>query len=208
MGLTVIIGPMFSGKSRELILQLERHELAGRKVSLFKAQLPDRPYPNKIITHDKLEKEAIPIEASAEGVKNMIKLISEENPYAVGIDEIQFFPLESKIVDAINYLVKMGKHIYIAGLNLDFRGEPFLILKEILPFVDNIIHLKAVCKYTFPDGRICGREATRTQRLINGKPAAYDSPLFLHRGGQVKYEARCIEHHVVPGAPSLDLKKS
>lgn len=94
------------------------------------------------------------------------------------------------IVGALNELADEGVYVIASGLNLDFKGDPFPVTKELLVRADNIVYLTAVCT-------ICGRPATRSQRLIDGRPAPRNSPVILV-GGRESYEARCREHHVVP----------
>ena len=210
MSLTVITGPMYAGKSTQLILQLERYELAGKKVCLYKTLLPGSPQPkNKIVTHWQLEKEATFLQPTRAEVQRMVREVLEKELYAVGIDEGHFFQPESGIIEGLNYLADKGVHVFFAALNMDFKGESFPIMRELLPIADEVIYLKAVCTYKLKNGKTCGRPATRTQRLIDGKPAPYDSPVYLPRGkveGKVvTYEARCREHHFVPKKPNFEL---
>jgi len=103
------------------------------------------------------------------------------------VDEVQFFP--PSLADVLNELAD-ERIVIAAGLNLDFRGEPFETTMRVMAYADRVVSLTAVCK-------VCGRPATRTQRLVNGRPAPRDSPRILIGGGET-YEARCRRHHIVP----------
>jgi thymidine kinase len=126
----------------------------------------------------------------------------------VGIDEIQF--LDDGMIDVAEELVRRGIRVILACLNLDFRGEPFPFknskrtVAEMIARSDYIDKLQAICTHKIKDGngnvKICGRKAQFTQRLINGEPAPYDSPTIVV-GSEELYEARCREHHIVPGKP-------
>lgn len=185
--LVVITGPMFSGKTTELIRQLERSYYAKRKAAIFKPSLDKRYSEKEVVSHNGLRYPAIVVPNDEEGVYEIYSKVHELGIDVVCIDEGQFFPIQ--LVEVAEKLVEEGKLVFVAGLNLDFRGEPFETIKELLARADDIIHLKAVCT-------VCGLDATRTQRLINGEPAPYDSPKILV-GGKEVYEARCRKHHVV-----------
>ncbi len=188
MSLEVIVGPMFAGKTTELIRRVERDRYARKKVGVFKPSLDTRYSSTHVHTHNGLSYPAFIVPASREGVEEIRRRTLEEGFDTIGVDEAQFFP---PILAAIlNELADRGVRVIVAGLNLDFRGEPFETVKELLPLADNITYLTAVCT-------VCGAEATRTQRLIDGRPAPYDSPRILV-GGKETYEARCRRHHVVP----------
>jgi len=117
----------------------------------------------------------------------------------VAIDELQFF--SEAIISVIESLLKQGKNVLVAGLDLDFKGEPFGPVPRILCMADIVYKQPAVCEYPG-----CGMPATRIQRLIDGKPAHYTSPLIIIEGTQknVEYFSYCLKHHVVPGKPGLD----
>ncbi len=186
--LIVITGPMFSGKTTELIRHLERAMYAKKKAGVFKPSLDKRYDEKNIVTHNGLSYPAIVVPNNIDGIVEIYKKSLELNLDVICIDEAQFFPIE--LVDVIEKLVEEDKIVVVAGLNLDFRGEPFETMKELLARADDIVHLKAVCT-------VCGMDATRTQRLIDGKPAPYDSPRILVGGSEV-YEARCRKHHIIP----------
>lgn len=185
--LEVITGPMFAGKTTELIKRIERQMFAKRKVALFKPSIDNRYSESEIVAHNGLRYEAYVIPTTEEGVKMIYGITKNEKLEVIGVDEVQFFPLS--IVETLNKLADEGIYIIAAGLNLDFKGDPFPVTKELLVRADNIVYLTAICT-------ICGAPATRSQRLINGKPAPRNSPVILV-GGLESYEARCRKHHVV-----------
>jgi thymidine kinase len=189
MSLEVITGPMFAGKTSELIRLVERAVYAKKRAGIFKPALDKRYSESEVVTHNGLRYQAYVIPTNEEGIKIIQQLADKLD--VIGIDEIQFFPLD--VVKLCEKLADQGKRIIVSGLNLDFRGEPFEVIAELLVRADSIYYLTAVCT-------ICGREATRTQRLIDGNPAPYDSPRIMV-GGKELYEARCRFHHVVPGKP-------
>ena len=186
--LEVITGPMFAGKTTELIKRVERQIFAKKKAALFKPSIDNRYSEDEVVAHNGLRYEAFVIPTTVEGVKKIAEITRKEGYEVIGIDEVQFFPAE--IVDTLEELADSGVYVIASGLNLDFKAEPFPVTKELLVRADNIIYLTAVCT-------VCGRPATRSQRLIDGKPAPRDSPVIMV-GGRESYEARCREHHIVP----------
>ena len=194
MPLEAIIGPMFAGKTSELIRRLERENLAETKVILFKHRRDQRYSEEEVVvSHDAKRFKAHQIRDSE--LDTILKLSKDAE--VVAVDEVQFFPAD--IVRVINQLLHADKRVMFTCLNLNFRGEPFNdTVKELLPRADNLTYLTAVCMHKLASGKKCGREATMTQRIINGKPAPYNSPLVLVAGKEA-YEARCFKHHEVPG---------
>ncbi|NJE43490.1 thymidine kinase [Thermococcus sp. GR6] len=186
--LEVITGPMFAGKTTELIKRIERQMFAKRKAALFKPAIDNRYSEDEIVAHNGLRYEAFVIPTDEEGVRKIEEITKRENFEVIGIDEVQFFPMI--IVETLNRLADDGVYVIASGLNLDFKGDPFPVTRELLVRADNIVYLTAVCT-------VCGRPATRSQRLIDGKPAPRDSPVILV-GGRESYEARCRLHHEVP----------
>ena len=198
--LTVISGPMFSGKTEELIRLVTRAEFAGQKVQVFKPIIDNRwDKIDGIRSRNSRQREAIPVEHS-------LDILTHLNPLTqvVALDEIQFF--NSQIVEVISEILERGIEVITAGLPLDFRGEPFGQMPFLLAIADKIIGLTAVCTFS-KNGKICGQEATRSQRLINGKPAHYSEPTVLI-GGEESYAPRCPEHYMVPGRPPRGLSFS
>ncbi|GAB6101636.1 thymidine kinase [Thermococcus atlanticus] len=186
--LEVITGPMFAGKTTELIKRIERQIFAKRKAALFKPAIDNRYSENEVVAHNGLRYDAFVIPTDEEGVGRIAEITEGERFEVIGVDEVQFFPIS--IVGMLNRLADEGIYVIASGLNLDFKGDPFPVTKELLVRADNIIYLTAVCT-------VCGAPATRTQRLINGKPAPRDSPVILV-GGRESYEARCRRHHIIP----------
>ena len=190
--LEVICGSMFSGKTEELMRRLKRAELAKQNVLAIKHQIDNRKNYTCIISHDGRERVAFPIDDNAVGVDKILEL-ANKNIDVVGVDEIQFFP--NKVVDVLCQLVNSGKRVIVAGLDLDFRGEPFGIMPILMAIADEVVKLKAICV-------ICSREAHHSQRLINGGPARYDDPIILV-GAAEFYEPRCRSCFQIDKQPFL-----
>ncbi len=182
----VICGPMFSGKTEELIRRIRRALIAKRKVLVFKPILDNRYSEEELVSHNGMSVQAIPINSAEEILKFDLTDVD-----IIAIDEVQFF--DSTIVDIVSFLADMGKRVIVAGLDKDFRGEPFDNTAKLLAISDNVTKLTAICM-------VCGALATMSQRLINGEPAHYSSPTIMV-GARELYEPRCRRHHVVPGKP-------
>jgi thymidine kinase len=180
----VITGVMFSGKSEELIRRVRRGIIARRRVQVFKSHL-DARYAGlySVSTHDGREIEAAPVDSAAE----IFRLVRPDTEL-VAIDEAQF--LDPEIVTVASALASRGVRVILAGTDTDFRGEPFGAMGDLLAIAEGVDKLQAICV-------ICGDLATRNQRLVDGKPARYDSPTILV-GGRESYEARCRHCHRVP----------
>jgi thymidine kinase len=178
--LEVICGSMFSGKTEELLRRLNRAEYAKQNVLTIRHQIDQRKSKTSITSHNGRERLAFTIDNSQESLNKILEL-ANSNISVVGIDEVQFFPKE--IVGIICQLVERGKRVVIAGLDLDFRAEPFGIMPLLLAIADHITKLKAICV-------LCGKDAHHTQRLVNGKPAKYTDPIILV-GAEECYQARC-----------------
>ena len=174
--LEVICGSMFSGKTDELIRQITRAQFAQLNTLIFKHTLDDRKTIDYIHAHNGKKLKAIAIDNPL----NITDFIFEEVD-VVGIDEVQFF--DQDIISIILDLVEMGKRVIVAGLDLDFRGNPFGSMPAILSIADSITKLSAVCI-------LCGKDAHYSQRLVNGKPASYNDPLVM-TGAEEHYQARC-----------------
>ncbi|WP_461862761.1 thymidine kinase [Thermococcus sp.] len=186
--LEVITGPMFAGKTTELIKRIERQIFAKRKAALFKPSIDNRYSESEVVAHNGLRYDAFVIPTDEEGVKTIEEITKRERFEVIGVDEVQFFPMS--IVGMLDELADSGVYVIASGLNLDFKGDPFPVTRELLVRADNIVYLTAICT-------VCGAPATRTQRLINGKPAPRNSPVILV-GGRESYEARCRRHHIIP----------
>lgn len=174
---------MFSGKSEELIRRIRRAQIAKQKVQVFKPAIDDRYSIDKVVSHNGSSINAISVTKASE-----ILDLLEEDTQVVAIDEIQFF--DHSLVDVVREIADMGKRVICAGLDMDFRGEPFGVTPDIMAIAESVDKLTAICVK-------CGNPATRTQRLINGKPAKYDDPIILV-GAHETYEARCRKCHEVP----------
>ena len=182
--LTVITGPMFSNKSGELLRLATVHRIAGRRVGIFKHSLDDRyEGGERISTHGGQSIEAEPVATSLE-----IRLFSSDVD-VIAVDEAQFF--DDGLVDVMRDLVGAGVTVFVAGLDRDFRGEPFGPMPGLMAMSDDVMKLKAVCM------KCRSLNATMTQRLIDGVPASRRSPTILV-GAAEAYEARCRDCHEVP----------
>lgn len=182
----VICGPMFAGKTEELLRRVRRLEYAHKKVVLFKPQIDDRYEKSYIVSHNQNKAMCVALKTA----KEMFDYVKEDTD-AVVVDEFQF--LDDDAVDMVLAFSRRGIRVIISGLDKDFRGEPFTNMPRILAYADQVTKLTAICVK-------CGEPATCTQRIINGKPAPYDNPQILV-GASESYEARCAACHDVPGKP-------
>ncbi|MGL5656348.1 MAG: thymidine kinase [Fusobacteriaceae bacterium] len=181
----VITGSMFSGKSEELIKRLRRVKYANQSLVVFKHSSDSRYDETKVASHSQNFIEAIPVAT----VEDMFTIVRNkyDNVNVIGIDEVQFFG--ETVVDFCEMMANEGKRVIVAGLDQDFRGEPFRPMDELLAKAEFVDKFNAICM-------VCGSPASRTQRLVNGEPAFYDDPIVLV-GASESYEARCRKHHVV-----------
>lgn len=175
--LEVICGPMFSGKSEELIRRLRRAKIAQQSVMIFKPQIDNRYGLEYVVSHDGSKLDAKPLS----DVYEILAITQEHNANVIGLDETQFFAPE--IVNVICQLVQNGKRVIVAGLDRDFRGAPFGCMPALLAIADKVTKLQAICTQ-------CGHDAHFSQRLINGNPAKFDDPIIM-LGAQEAYQARC-----------------
>jgi len=166
----VVCGPMFSGKSEELIRRLRRAEIARQRVQIFKPGIDQRYSNGHIVSHSELKIES-------QGVKDWQDLEKKLDlrTEVIGIDEAQF--LGEGIVDLVVRLADMGKRIIIAGLDTDYLGRPFHPMPELLAVADDITKYLAICMQ-------CGNPAKHTQRLIASEE-------LIVVGATGMYEARC-----------------
>jgi thymidine kinase len=180
----VISGVMFAGKSEELIRRVRRAIIARRRVQVFKSHL-DARYTGlySVSSHDGTELDASPVDSAAE----IFRLVRPESQL-VAIDEAQF--LDADVVPVVTTLAQRGVRVILAGTDTDFRGEPFGAMGDLMAIAEVVDKLQAICV-------VCGDPACRNQRLINGKPARYESPTIMV-GGRESYEARCRHCHQVP----------
>jgi thymidine kinase len=178
----LICGSMFSGKTEELIRRLRRAVIARQQVEVFKPLIDTRFHHAKVTSHNGADFEARPV-----GSPDEIPSLIHPDTTVVAIDEVQFF--EPDIIELCERLAEQGKRVICAGLDTDFRGVPFGPMPALMARAEQVDKLHAICV-------ICGEEASRTQRLINGQPAAFDDPVVLVGAAEV-YEARCRQCHQV-----------
>ena len=179
----VITGCMFAGKTEELIRRINVLQFAKKKIVVFKPSIDDRYSIDKVVSHAGTSVESYAIKQA----KEMLDLVGDAD--VIAIDEVQFF--DDEVVNICNYFADQGKRVMCAGLDMDFRGEPFSIMPRLVTQAEFVTKLTAVCT-------VCGAPATRTQRIVNGQPANFDDPIILV-GASEAYEARCRHCHKVPG---------
>lgn len=180
--LEVICGPMFSGKSEELIRRMKRTKIAKKPTIVFKPSIDTRRGVEYVTSHDGGKIPAYPVENPAE----ILEIVTDEIQ-VVGIDEAQFFSAE--LIPVVLELTEAGKFVIIAGLNLDFRAVPFGPMPTLLALADTVTKLSAICI-------VCGQEAFFTQRLVDDKPARYDDAL-VKVGAEETYQARCRQCYTI-----------
>jgi thymidine kinase len=187
----VICGSMFSGKTEELIRRIRRAQIAKQRIQVFSHRLDTRYGDSQVASHSGANWEALPAQSA-----DLILERVDPQVTVVAIDEAQFF--DWKIAEVANQLADRGIRVIVAGLDTDFRGEPFGPMPLLMAQAEQIDKLSAICV-------VCGAPASRTQRLINGKPAKYDDPVILVGASEV-YEARCRHCHQVPGREKAHLQ--
>ena len=180
----VVCGSMFSGKTEELIRRVRRAKIARQKVQVFKPAIDTRYAEREVTSHNGLQVEAVPVENTAQ-----VRELIDSDATVVALDEVQFF--DDDVVSLCEELADKGVRVIVAGLDMDFRGVPFGPVPALVARAENVQKLQAICV-------VCGGPASRTQRIINGKPAAYDDPVILV-GAEEAYEARCRGCHEVRG---------
>ncbi|MDQ7028841.1 MAG: thymidine kinase [Ardenticatenia bacterium] len=179
----LICGSMFSGKTEELIRRVRRAQIARQKTLVFKPHIDARYGQTRVASHNGMHVEAIPVRHAEEIFTHV-----EPDTDVVAVDEVQFF--DHAIAGVVSTLADRGIRVIVAGLDLDFRGEPFGPMPLLLAQAEVVDKLHAICVR-------CGGPASRTQRLINGQPAFYEDPVIMV-GAQEMYEARCRYCHEVP----------
>jgi len=187
--LEVICGSMFSGKTEELIRRLRRAEYAKQKVQVFKPAIDNRYSTTTVSSHAGNYFEAQVVDTAEDIIK-----VLDPKTNVVGVDEVQFFGWE--IAELCNWLADRGKRVIVAGLDMDFRGEPFGPMPVLIAQAEQVDKLQAICM-------VCGASASRTQRLVDGEPVSYDSPVIVV-GAEEVYEARCRKCHIVPRASNTN----
>lgn len=178
----IVCGPMFSGKTTELIRRITRAQIARQKCQIFKPAMDVRYGENQIVSHDTHKVQAMPVESSMEIFKHLY-----DHTRIVAIDEVQFF--DQDIVKVVQKLARRGVRVICAGLDLDYKGVPFGPIPELLAIADEVYKIKAVCT-------VCGVPASRTQRIVNSA----DQVLL---GETDAYEARCRAHYDHPEVEEL-----
>jgi thymidine kinase len=173
---------MFSGKTEELIRRVRRAQIARQKVQVFKPALDTRYTVREVTSHNGMQVEAVSVENTAQ-----VQALLEPDTTVVALDEAQFF--DDDVVALCEELADRGSRVIVAGLDMDFRGEPFGPMPTLMARAERVDKLQAICL-------VCGGPASHTQRLINGHPAAYDDPVILVGASEV-YEARCRGCHII-----------
>ncbi|MBM3144667.1 MAG: thymidine kinase [Chloroflexi bacterium] len=181
--LEIITGSMFCGKTEELIRRLRRATIARQRVQVFKPAIDNRYAEKKVASHNGMVFDALPVRHPAEIIEHL-----HHDTTVVAIDETQFF--DDDIINVVQDLVERGLQVIVAGLDMDFRGEPFGPMPVLMSKAERVDKLHAICM-------VCGELASRTQRLVDGAPARYDDPVVIV-GADELYEARCRKHHEVP----------
>lgn len=179
----VIVGSMFSGKTDELIRRLRRARIARQKVQVFKPAIDNRFNVAKVTSHAGSDFDAYPIQSANQILANI-----DKDTTVVAIDEAQFFEME--LAQIVQEIADRGLRVIVAGLDTDFRGEPFGPIPTLMAQAEQVDKLHAICM-------VCGEEASRTQRLLDGKPAHFNDPVVVIGAAEL-YEARCRKHHEVP----------
>ncbi len=186
--LEVISGCMFAGKTEELIRRIKVLEFAKKKILVFKPAIDNRYSNTKVVSHSGSSVESIVVSCA----KDILDYVNDDVD-VIAIDEVQFF--DRDVIGVCDKLARAGKRVMAAGLDTDFRAEPFGVMPELITTAEFVTKLTAVCT-------VCGAPATRTQRLVNQKPASYLDPIILV-GAQESYEARCRHCHTVIDKPEF-----
>ena len=182
----VICGCMFAGKTEELIRRVKVLEYAKKNIMVFKPAIDNRYSDTKVVSHAGSSVESLIVESAAD-ILDFVKKDTD----VVAIDEVQFF--DNAIIEVIDILAERGLRVMVAGLDTNFKGEPFGVMPHLMTTAEFVTKLTAICTK-------CGEPATRTQRIINGKPANYNDPIILV-GASESYEARCRHCHEIVGKP-------
>ena len=186
--LEVISGCMFAGKTEELIRRIKVLEDAKKKIAVFKPKIDNRYSEDSVVSHAGSSVKSF-------NIKNAREIFDyiDDSYDVIAIDEVQFF--DEEIVEICDHFADQGKRVMVAGLDMDFRGEPFSVMPQLFTHAEFVTKLTAVCMK-------CGAPATRSQRLIDGHPARYDDPV-IQVGASEQYEARCRHCHEVPGKRTI-----
>ena len=182
----VITGPMFAGKTEELLRRIKRLEYAKKNIIVFKPLIDARYADDEVVSHNKNRTKSINISKARE-ILSYVTIDTD----VVAVDEVQF--LDDEVIDILDYLADQGKRIIVSGLDTDFRAEVFGFMGRLIAISESVTKLSAVCVK-------CSAPATRTQRIVDGKPARYLDPIVLI-GASESYEARCRDCHRVYRKP-------
>jgi thymidine kinase len=191
VSLTVVTGPMFSGKTDELLRRVRRARHAKKHVALIKPLIDNRYSETDVVSHNGLSIEATPVDPQE--LRRALRDIwatSDDVVNFYAIDEIQFFDIDQTVLNVIEALADRWE-VVIAGLDMDFRGQPFEQTMKLMAVADHVIKFPAVCD-------VCGMDAARTQRVVNGE--AVTDGAVVQVGGEESYEARCRGCFVTEGA--------
>lgn len=186
--LEVVCGPMFSGKSEELIRRLKRVQISSKKFLLFKPVIDNRYDTAHVVSHDERRLEAITTGLDADAVRKIENIVAESVPDVIAFDEGNFYDIA--LVPAVQKWIGGGRRVIVAGLDQDFRGQPFGPMPQLMALADFVDKLKAICMKCKSD------YGTMTQRLVNGLPAKASDPTILV-GGFDSYEVRCRNCHEI-----------
>jgi thymidine kinase len=180
----LVCGSMFSGKTEELIRRIKRAEIAKQRIQVFSHRLDTRYGESQVASHSGANLRSVAVQSATQILEKL-----DPDATVVAIDEAQFF--DWRVAEVANKLADRGIRVIVAGLDTDFRGEPFGPMPLLMAHAEQVDKLSAICV-------VCGAPASRTQRLINGAPARYNDPVILVGANEV-YEARCRHCHQVPG---------
>ena len=183
----VIAGPMFAGKTEELLRRVKRLEYAKQNIVVFKPLMDNRFSESEVVSNNNYRTKSVNI-SRAHQIFDYI----DDKTQVVAVDEIQF--LDDEAVSIVEFLASKGIRVIVSGLDKDFRGEPFSFMPRVLAIAEYVTKLTAICVK-------CGEPATRTQRIVNGKPAKYLDPIVMI-GAEESYEARCRTCHKVYRKPN------
>ncbi len=170
----VVCGPMFSGKTEELIRRVRRAQIARQKVQIFKPMIDNRYHESDVVSHSALSIAATPIHDAVEILQKI-----HDSTRVVAIDEAQFF--DQTLVAVVEKLARRGVRVLLAGLDQDSRGRPFGPMAELLAIADFVLKVQAICT-------VCGANATKSFR----RPGNADAQVLV--GETDVYEARCRSH--------------
>lgn len=188
----VITGCMFAGKTEELIRRINTLKYANKNIVVFKPSVDNRYSDNEVVSHGGKRVKSLVVSNSLEILDHV-----DSSTDVIAIDEVQFF--DENIVLICEHLALQGKRVMVAGLDMDFRGEPFGVIPKLMTTAEFVTKLTAVCT-------VCGAPATRTQRLVNDDPASYHDPIVMI-GASESYEARCRHDHIVLNKPEINTLK-